>query len=57
MDRILADLVPEDETLSGEHVRNLFFGNYMDPDADIKIYDEVTIKILSFLISSMLVSI
>lgn len=41
MDRVCADLVPENETLSGEHIRNLFFGNYMEPDADTKIYDEV----------------
>lgn len=41
MDRVLTDLVPEGETLSGEHVRNLFFGNYMEPDADVKIYNEV----------------
>lgn len=39
--RVLADLVPEDEILCGEHIRNLIFGNYMEPDSDIKIYDEV----------------
>lgn len=37
----MVDWVPEGEAISGEHVRNLFFGNYMDPDSEIKIYDEV----------------
>ena len=41
MSRILANLVPPEETLNDEHVRKLFFGNYMEPDADIKYYDEV----------------
>lgn len=41
MDRILAELVPENEALCGEHIRNLFFGNYMEPDADVRIYNEV----------------
>lgn len=42
MDKVLADLIPENEnTLNNEHIRNLFFGNYMYPDADPKIYDEV----------------
>lgn len=51
MDKVLADLIPEDETtLKDEHLRNLFFGNYMLPDADIKIYDEVrnNLKIYCF---------
>lgn len=41
MSRILEDLVPLEETLNEEHVRKLFFGNYMEPDAEIKYYDEV----------------
>jgi dynein heavy chain len=42
MDKILANLLPEGErTLKEAHVRCLFFGNYMEPDADPKIYDEV----------------
>ncbi|XP_075210784.1 dynein heavy chain 3, axonemal [Lycorma delicatula] len=42
IDQFLASLVPEDETtLKVEHLRNLFFGNYMFPDADVKVYDEV----------------
>lgn len=45
MDKVCADLVPEGETLNGEHIRNLFFGNYIEPDADPKIYDEVSKKI------------
>lgn len=34
-------LRPGEDTLRPEHIRNLFFGNYMVPDADVKIYDEV----------------
>ncbi|XP_068084555.1 dynein axonemal heavy chain 3 [Anabrus simplex] len=42
MEKVLDDLIPEDESvLCDEHIRKLFFGNYMDPDADPKIYDEV----------------
>lgn len=41
MDKVMADLIPEEESLNAEHVRNLFFGNYIEPDADTKIYDEV----------------
>lgn len=44
MDKVCAHLVPEGETLNGEHIRNLFFGNYIEPDADPKIYDEVSRK-------------
>lgn len=47
MDRVLEELVPEGETLNADHVRNLFFGNYIEPDADPKIYDEVTTTIIS----------
>jgi dynein heavy chain len=42
MDKILAHLVPEGKpALEDSHVRCLFFGNYMEPDADPKIYNEV----------------
>ncbi|XP_017770457.1 PREDICTED: dynein heavy chain 3, axonemal-like [Nicrophorus vespilloides] len=41
IDKVLAELVPDGEQLNGEHVRNLFFGNYIEPDADPKIYDEI----------------
>lgn len=42
MDKALASLLQEDEReLTDEHLRNLFFGNYHNPDADTKIYDEV----------------
>lgn len=51
MGKFLADLIPEDETeLQVEHLRSLFFGNYMEPDADPKIYDEVLHR--SYLINS-----
>lgn len=32
----------DEKKITDEHIRNLFFGNYMLPDADPKIYDEVT---------------
>jgi len=42
MDLYLSDLMPvEESSLNSDHLRNLFFGNYMDPDSDKKIYDEV----------------
>lgn len=41
MSKVCADLVPEDELINKDHIRNLFFGNYMEPDADPKYYDEV----------------
>uniref|UniRef100_A0A336M3T0 CSON009294 protein n=1 Tax=Culicoides sonorensis TaxID=179676 RepID=A0A336M3T0_CULSO len=31
----------KDETISDSHIRDLMFGNYMEPDAVPKIYDEV----------------
>jgi dynein heavy chain len=47
MNKILGDLLPEGEhTLKESHIRYLFFGNYMEPDADPKIYDEVNQLIL-----------
>ncbi|KAK4874901.1 hypothetical protein RN001_014261 [Aquatica leii] len=41
MEKVMAKWIPEGEKLSIETTRNLFFGNYMDPDADPKIYNEV----------------
>jgi hypothetical protein len=47
IDEILADLVPEGESVfKNSHIRRLFFGNYMEPDADPKIYDEVSLSVL-----------
>jgi hypothetical protein len=47
VEKILADLVPEGEpVLKNSHIRRLFFGNYMEPDADPKIYDEVSLSML-----------
>lgn len=34
--------VPEGEKLANRHAANIFFGNYMEPDADPKIYDQVS---------------
>jgi hypothetical protein len=48
VDKILADLIPEGESvLKDSHMRCLFFGNYMEPDADPKIYDEVSLSVLA----------
>lgn len=44
MPKVCANLVAEDETINREHLRNLFFGNYIEPDADPKYYDEVSIS-------------
>ncbi|KAK5640705.1 hypothetical protein RI129_009252 [Pyrocoelia pectoralis] len=41
MEKVMSIWIPEDEKLSIDSVRSLFFGNYMNPDADPKIYDEV----------------
>lgn len=44
MDQVMTETgyVPEGEKLSNKHASNIFFGNYMEPDADPKIYDQVT---------------
>ncbi|XP_034243583.1 dynein heavy chain 3, axonemal isoform X2 [Thrips palmi] len=42
LEKVLHDIIPDGENeLKDEHIRGLFFGNYMDPDADPKIYTEV----------------
>nr|CAD7398221.1 unnamed protein product [Timema cristinae] len=42
LEKVLSHLIPAGEnTLTDQHVRRLLFGNYMEPDADPKIYDEV----------------
>lgn len=41
MGSLLQHLVPSGK-LSDDHIRSLFFGDYMTPDAADKIYDEVT---------------
>lgn len=33
--------VPQGVPLTSESMRNLMFGNYMEPDADPRVYDEV----------------
>ncbi|KAJ8963034.1 hypothetical protein NQ314_005606 [Rhamnusium bicolor] len=42
MDKVCIDLIPEDEVLGPQHIRNLFYGNYIEPDAEPKLYDEIT---------------
>ncbi|XP_008197222.2 dynein axonemal heavy chain 3 [Tribolium castaneum] len=41
MDKVCEILVPEGETLNPSHIRNLFYGNYIEPDAEPKFYDEI----------------
>ncbi|CAL8109272.1 unnamed protein product [Orchesella dallaii] len=40
--KLLGHLVPNGQKLEDYHIRKLIFGDYMDPKADLKIYDEVT---------------
>ena len=41
MDKLLRHLAPQGP-LTDDNVRGLFFGDYMLPSADVKVYDEVT---------------
>ncbi|XP_050560802.1 dynein axonemal heavy chain 3 isoform X6 [Spodoptera frugiperda] len=43
MDAVLQEMgyIPEGEKCGNRHACNIFFGNYMEPDADPKIYDQV----------------
>ncbi|XP_044007935.1 dynein axonemal heavy chain 3 [Aphidius gifuensis] len=42
IDKVLSELLKNDEkTITSNHIRELFFGMYMEPDADPKIYDEI----------------
>lgn len=42
LEKVLDNFLNEGETnITKIHVRDLFFGNYMDPDAEPKIYDEI----------------
>lgn len=42
IDVYLSDLMPvEESSLNADHLRNLFYGNYIDPDTDKKLYDEI----------------
>lgn len=43
LERVCEPLVPEGEQLGSQHLRNLFYGNYIEPDAEPKIYDEVVL--------------
>ena len=49
MDAVLREMgfVPEDEQCGNRHACNIFFGNYMEPDADPKIYDQVSCSFVS----------
>ncbi|XP_070580768.1 dynein axonemal heavy chain 3-like [Ptychodera flava] len=40
IDKVLSHLSPSGKVID-DNIRSLFFGDYMNPDADIKIYDEV----------------
>ncbi|XP_055691880.1 dynein axonemal heavy chain 3 [Lutzomyia longipalpis] len=41
LSQALGDRISATERLSDSHMRDLIYGNYMEPDADPKIYDEV----------------
>ncbi|XP_037073992.1 LOW QUALITY PROTEIN: dynein heavy chain 3, axonemal-like, partial [Pollicipes pollicipes] len=42
VEKVLGHLAPEGTRLTEDHARNLFFGDYLFPDNDPKIYDEIT---------------
>jgi dynein heavy chain len=43
IDKILGNLLKEGENqITSKHLGDLLFGNYMDPDASPKIYDEIS---------------
>lgn len=41
LDQAFGDRIESGEQLTDRHMRDLMFGNYMEPDADPKIYDEI----------------
>lgn len=42
LEKVLADFLKEGEkVITSSHIRDLFFGSYIEPDADPKVYDEV----------------
>lgn len=42
IDNYLSDLIPEGrKKIEIDDLRSLFYGNYNEPDADTRIYDEV----------------
>ena len=50
IEKVCANLMPEDENvLTDSHIRNLFFGNYIEPDANPKVYDEVNKQTKNYL--------
>ncbi|XP_039273758.2 dynein axonemal heavy chain 3-like isoform X3 [Styela clava] len=40
LDKVLSHLY-KTKTLTDDHVRNLFFGDFLDPDANPRVYDEI----------------
>ncbi|XP_012230668.2 dynein axonemal heavy chain 3 [Linepithema humile] len=43
LDKVLAGLLkPGEKMITSSHICDLFFGNYIEPDAEPKVYDEVT---------------
>ncbi|KMQ95743.1 dynein heavy chain axonemal [Lasius niger] len=43
LEKVLVSLLkPGEKMITSSHIRDLFFGNYIEPDADPKIYDEIT---------------
>ena len=41
LDKLLKHLIISDSALIDDNVRSLFFGDYMSPGADPRIYDEI----------------
>lgn len=41
LSKAMSKHVPQGVTLCNESMRSLMFGNYMEPDADPRVYDEV----------------
>lgn len=42
IDKVCQNLISEGEVLGPPQLRNLFYGNYIDPEAEPKFYDEIT---------------
>lgn len=39
---VLSHLITEEEVLAPHHLNNLIYGDYMIPDAETRVYDEVS---------------
>jgi hypothetical protein len=58
MDSVLRRLLPEGEKILDDScLQGLFFGNFMEPDANPRIYDEVCIRYSIYLFINLILSI